>query len=151
MTTYAEKIQQIDLNSNVCIEPGGPYDRDGYKQIKIDNKSCLAHRYSYRYHCGPIPNGLLVCHHCDNPSCVNPNHLFLGTHRDNMDDMTKKNRYARHPGEQNGSSKLTDDQVREIRAKHIFRVYTYQMLADEYNMSRDSIQKIVKRKIWRHL
>ena len=145
-----QQIKSITYNHNNCIELPGYKDPKGYDRVFIKGgKTHGAHRYSYEYHIGPIPTGMFVCHKCDNPPCINPNHLFLGTNQDNVNDKVIKNRQGK--GEQISSSKLTEDQVREIRAKHIFRVYTYQMLADEYNVSSDTIQKIVKRKLWRHL
>lgn len=66
--------------------------RDGYGQMTYKMKSMRAHRWSYSIHVGPIPNGLLVCHKCDTPACVNPKHLFVGTVKDNTEDMIKKGR-----------------------------------------------------------
>lgn len=70
-----------------------PTKRDGYGRIRVDGKSWLAHRFSWVLANGPIPEGMYVCHRCDNPPCINPEHLFLGTQTDNMRDMAAKGRW----------------------------------------------------------
>jgi hypothetical protein len=85
----------------------------GYGRIQINQKSVEAHRFSYEMHYGPIPEGMCVCHHCDNPACVRPDHLFLGTHGDNANDKINKGRQP--AGEQLPQTKLTDSQVCLIR------------------------------------
>lgn len=121
----------------------------GYGEISIKGKTMKAHRVSYELYKGNIPLGLCVCHICDIPSCVNPDHLFLGTHSDNMKDRQVK---SRNPltkfGEDNLSSVLKSEQVIEIRNKYIPRKYSIRMLAKEYNVSFQLIQKIVTRQIW---
>lgn len=77
-------------------------------------KTIGAHRYSYMLHKGPIPDGMYVCHTCDNPRCVNPDHLFLGTPRDNAEDRENKGRSIYPRGDKHHLSKLTDAQVEEI-------------------------------------
>jgi hypothetical protein len=100
-------------------------------------------------HHGPIPNGMLVCHTCDNRPCINIEHLFLGTHADNSSDMVSKGRQAQ--GERNGNAKLTLEQVTEIRSRYVPRsahANTY-TLAREFGVSRSAISLIVNTRQWR--
>lgn len=96
----------------------GSKNKQGYGMISAYGRHVLAHRLSYSEFIGEIPDGNVVCHKCDNPSCVNPEHLFTGTQKDNVSDMFKKGRQANFSGSLSGKSKLTDKQVdliREIR------------------------------------
>ena len=84
-------------------------------RIDGTRKQMSAHRFSYQVFNGEIPVGMFVCHTCDNPKCVNPKHLFLGTRQDNVDDRESKNRNVISSGEKHGNSKLTELQVLNIR------------------------------------
>lgn len=119
--------------------------RAGYGALKINGLVRGAHRISWELHYGEIPPGLYVMHTCDIRSCVNPKHLFVGTHKDNMADMMAKGRSPR--GEAHGNRKLTEQQVLEIRKD--FR--PHKDIAEDYPVHRDTIGKIKSHKTWRHL
>lgn len=121
---------------------------DGYGQIKNRGKVVLAHRMSYELNCGAIPEGFVVCHSCDNHSCVNPNHLFIGTDFDNMEDMVSKGRQAR--GEGHGRSKLTEQDVLEIRW-YCERGVAQRAVAQLYDVQPAVISKIHRRALWAYL
>lgn len=89
------------LSNTGCWEWNGYLNKGGYGKIKINKKTISAHRYSYTIHKGEIEGSLIVCHSCDNPKCVNPGHLFLGTHADNTHDSQNKGRrpLTPHPSE----------------------------------------------------
>jgi hypothetical protein len=108
----------------------------GYYVIGHKGKSIGAHRYSYILHKGPIPEGYYICHHCDNPGCVNPDHLFAGTPQDNMNDMVAKDRWRW--GRKGGRQKLTKEQIIEIRNS---TVSSYK-LAEVYGVSSTQIRRI---------
>lgn len=116
----------------------------GYGQFWFKGRSVRAHRWSYLHHHGPIPEGLVVRHRCDNPSCVNPNHLLVGTHLDNMADAVERSRHRR--GKENGS-KLSDRQVQEVR-RRAADGEKQKDLAPAFGVSTSLIQQIVARRAW---
>jgi hypothetical protein len=128
----------------------------GYGVFYVDgnNKTEQATRVVRRItHGVAVPRGLHVCHRCDNTGCVNPAHLFLGTAQDNLADMRAKGRsaYGVLPGERNGFSKLTEQQVRDIRATYALCRVTQRELAKRFGVCRATISYVVRRIRWAHL
>jgi hypothetical protein len=118
MKTLEERFfSKVNKIENGCWEWITGKSRDGYGVFSYNNKDFRAHRLSYELHFGNIENGLCVCHKCDNPSCVNPEHLFLGSHKQNMEDKANKGRTynGNQKGSHNPGSKLSDVDVIEIK------------------------------------
>ncbi len=142
LTRFFNKFDFTD--SSVCWDWQASKNKQGYGRFSVDNKLMYAHRFSYTIHNGEIPENLFVMHTCDNPSCVNPRHLKVGTHQDNMDDKCAKNRQARMFGEDNPASKLTTEQVHDIRTKRIAGVE----FAELYGVDKSQISRIQNNLKW---
>jgi hypothetical protein len=142
-----------------CWEWQGARNQDGYGTLWVDHRKVRAHRLAWEIVFGPIPAGLWVLHSCDNPPCCNPAHLWLGTPADNSADMVAKGRgrggYNGFPlpyenqarGERSGSARLTEADVREIRASSL----TQRELGRRYGVSQVAICKIRTRRTWAHV
>lgn len=122
-----------------CINRGG-YGKIGTKK--------LAHRISYEKYIAKIPKGKQICHHCDNRKCVNPEHLFVGSIADNMQDKVNKNRQSK--GSNIGSSILTEEKVLEIRKMRLSGKM-YQEIADHFKIQWDLVRKVCKKDLWTHV
>lgn len=134
-------LKNITINENECWIWNLSKDTDGYGLFGLSRNDIIrAHRFSYEYFIDKIPNNLLVCHKCDTPSCVNPDHLFVGTQQDNINDASQKNRMTY--GEKHYFSKLTNKQVLEIKNS---KEDTY-TLANKYNISISQIKRILNYK-----
>lgn len=118
---------------------------------KVRKKTILAHRVSWTLHYGDIPDGMKVCHTCDVPSCVNPDHLFLGTQAENIDDMAKKGRRASFKGVNNTNVTLNEIQVRVIRRLLGFKKQTQQEIGDMFGVNQAAISKINRGLAWGHI
>ena len=146
------------VRSDGCWTWTGHVNGKGYGMIRrgVGLGNTTVHRLSWEMHKGPIPDGLLVCHSCDNPPCVNPAHLFLGTTTDNMRDMVAKGRSGgqRHPhlvrGERNGAARLTVQDVLAIRTR-LAAGETQSALARSFNVSRGTIRLVGLRVTWDHV
>lgn len=123
----------------------------GYGCLRISGKNIKAHRISWELAYNEIPDGMLVCHKCDNPSCVNPTHLFLGTIQNNLQDMRDKGRAVHTSGERNRHAILTDDKVRAIRNRYAEGDITQAQLAADYGVAKQQVSRIIRRVMWRHV
>lgn len=124
------------------------YGLFSYGQVNGKYKHVSAHRFSYEMHIGKISNGLYVCHRCDNPACVRPDHLFLGTQTDNLRDASEKGRVA--SGANSRFAKLTVEKVLEIRARH-HAGETQAELGRAFHVTKENIGQIVRGRTWRNV
>lgn len=139
-----------------CWIWNGVRSRDRYGKIKVQGKFIQAHRQSWSERYGPIPDGHHMCHRCDTPACVNPDHLFPGTDKQNSQDALRKNRLNRwsegqRNGEGNPRAKLKNDDVKAIRSVASQGLMTTSRLARAYDVSPSTIRNIVLKQRWTHL
>lgn len=159
-----ERFLDKVLRGNECWEWQGATSENGYGQFRVGDKTLQAHRVSWLLHFGPIPDGMCVCHKCDNRSCVKPGHFFLGTLLDNIQDKVNKGRQSKGPshqaacrgprpsmqGSRHPHSRLTEDQVRDIREAIAFEERT-QVVAARYGVHMSTIERIAKYQSWTHV
>ena len=130
--------------SGCWIWHGGSNER-GYGRVRYHYKQIPAHRLAYILYRGPVADGVIVCHKCDTPACVNPDHLFLGTLQDNSRDMVAKGRHRGPRGVRHHEAKLTPDAVREIRTGAL----TGREYAEKFGVCEASISQVVHRMTWK--
>ena len=133
------------ITESGCMIWMGHVGHAGYGHIGINHKVKRAHRVAWEEVNGPIPEGMHLCHRCDVPCCVNPDHMFIGTHSDNMADMYKKGRSAF--GEKHGNSKVTESQVIEILSDS----RKYNDICADYGITLGTLSAIKNRKTWKHV
>ena len=140
-------------HTNNCWKWGGTIMVNGYGTLTIRPNKYYAHRASWMINRGPIPDGLHVLHKCDNPPCVNPEHLFLGTQRDNNNDKIRKGRArgGSMKGESHPLVKMTNGKIKEIRARYKAGGITQGDLASQYGMSQPGVSAIITGRLWKHV
>lgn len=145
---WTEKVVRPGLGP--CWEWNGLRDKRGYGRVAVEGRKMrFAHRIAYMTWVSDLADSDYMCHKCDNPSCINPAHLFPGDQTANMSDAAKKDRTAF--GVRQGQAKLNDDLVREIRARYVPRKVSQAYLAAEYGVSQAAINKVVRGKTWRRV
>ncbi len=140
-------LRKVEQTPNCWIWKGYTH-KNGYGLFRFSGGTSWAHRVAYSLFCGPIPDGLCVCHRCDVRSCVNPAHLFIGTHKQNMQDCLNKGRYNSPSGEKHHGAKLTKSDVSKIRRKYSRGMVTQRELAAKYGVSRQEISLVVNNLVW---
>lgn len=141
--------RRVDKSGDCWVWKGAKTSQ-GYGVIRAFGEPERAHRVAWVLEHGRIPGNLIVCHHCDNRSCVRPDHLFLGTHQDNSDDKWLKERgwQPAMPGEKNPSAKITALEVAAIRSEYAAGNITQRALGRKYGLSQTQIGGIVRRERW---
>lgn len=133
-----------------CLETAHLTNR-GYGVVQKNGKACRTHRAAYELVFGTIPDGLSICHRCDNPKCFRPIHLFAGTHQENMKDRDRKGRRKKiRRGEANGNSKFKEAAIREIwtlRAQGLSQV----SIGERLGIPQPTVSAVLTGKIWRHI
>lgn len=145
----AEKFtNSVELKENECIEWTAGKSSDGYGSFYVNNKLEKTHRITARCFIRPAKDDEIVCHSCDNTKCLNPDHLFYGTYKDNNQDRAKKGRNRNQNGNKNNMSKLTENQIGEIKHKLNEGKLLQREIAEQYGVTQVLISKIKLGKLW---
>ncbi len=151
--TWQDRFWKKVSRTQSCWEWTGSLTSTGYGCVRVEWKLYKSHRLSWEMHNGAIPDGLHVCHACDNRLCVNPEHLFLGSASDNTADMMRKGRgsFVTHHGEDNVASKLSNADVLEIRRLASDGKIRQGDIGAMFGISQAKVSQIKLRKNWRHI
>jgi hypothetical protein len=149
MVTNVEHFWSKVDKSGECWTWTAYRNANGYGEVRASKKLWLAHRFAWHLEHGEIPDGLNVLHSCDNPPCVRPLHLFLGTQLDNVKDCVQKRRNGTAYGEAKGNAKLTRGSVKKIRELYAKGGVTQRALAKVYGVGKTVIWNVTTRRTWR--
>lgn len=147
---YAMEFHGWTVTESGCWEWNGPRSNSGYGFVYHAGETLIASRVAYRLWKGEEPGDLYVCHTCDNPPCINPDHLWLGTNADNMRDMAEKGRADKKPGELTHNAKLNADAVRDIRTRRNGGEGLESIAAD-YGVTGSCVWSVANGKSWKHV
>jgi hypothetical protein len=161
--TEADFWKRVQKTDECWLWLGSKLPR-GYGYWRTNGRRIYAHRYVWSITFGAIPESLFVCHHCDNPSCVRPSHLFIGTTKDNMEDMCRKGRGATgerhgsktHPesrprGQQIFGAKLTEEIVGALRREYAAGGISITTLAQKWSLTRSLVSHVIMREAWKYV
>jgi hypothetical protein len=139
--------------SGECWPWTGACSQKGYGEFVQRGKKVATHRFAYSLAFGPVPDGLWVLHHCDNPPCCNPTHLWLGTHQDNVNDKMAKGRDRNNPrtGERHPAAKLTPALIRDARQRVARQERTTRQLSKEYGVHEGTLSRAIRGKSWKEV
>jgi hypothetical protein len=147
MTTAIRFTAYTDSTAGplACWPWTGARNEHGYGLLRVDDRLEKAPRVALALDGRPVPPDMQACHECDNPACVNPKHLYVGTHRDNADDMLARGRPNR--GEKNGQARLTQERADAMR-KDRATGWNYDELVAKYGVSKSTVSRVINRKNW---
>lgn len=141
---------RVDRSAECWLWLGPTAGSNRYGQLRFRGRTIRAHRLAWELTNEPITEGMSVCHRCDQPLCVNPNHLFLGSHAENMHDMAAKGRATKRRGADVHGARLDESAVRAIRALNAVGV-SQRELARQFGVSQHAVWGVVHRKTWQHV
>ena len=151
MITLEKRFWSKVRKTNNCWFWTAYLNNKGYGVFRLNGKDQKAHRVSYKLNIGKIPKDLFVCHHCDNPGCVNPKHLWVGTAKDNAHDMIKKGRLFTPRGEKCGLAKLKNKDIQKIRDFYYEKGKSQQEISYLFGVSQVAISLVTRGKTWTHV